>query len=559
MELIQQLSLLREHNDHVEFKRAKHDFPFTGGQKTDIRERRKCVLGYIVALANERGGRLVLGMEDKYPHEVSGTDFGLNRIGQIEDEVYKKLGIRIKIHEHYDSQGLRVVVFDVPSRPIAKVLKFEGIPLMRVGESLREMDDAEYFHIISEADPDFSAKCSPSITLDDLDPTAICEMRRLLALKKTNPDYYTIDTMQLLSDLALYTKDGFTYAALLLLGKEEAIKRLLPQCNVVVEYRLDHSMTRYTARREFRGPFFLIINEIWDYINQAASNPLLHIDRLPQIVNIPAFNKEAIREAIINAMIHRSLQMNGDILIRQYPDSILISNPGGFPFGVNMGNILTVNSSPRSRRMAEVIEKTGLIERSGQGVDIIYATCIREGKSLPDYSMSDDFQVELSLEGVIRYPLLYCYISDFESSKEPSQHLNVFDLLTLYNVMRGEVEMVYPQSIKRLENLGLIKLHDYFKYVMGDNYFGALPIVNGSEESRAMASKLFYLLKAKTSIVMADISQAFSGNKTVKQLRTFIEKCLQSRVLLKNGNLKSTRYTAGPVLAPYLAEQTGNP
>ena len=78
-----------------------------------------------------------------------------------------------------------------------------------------------------------------------------------------------------------------------------------------------------------------------------------------------------------------------------------ISNPGGFPYGVNLGNILTVNSSPRSRLMAEVIEKTGLIERSGQGVDIMFTNCIKEGKPLPDYSYSDDYQVDLRFYGEI--------------------------------------------------------------------------------------------------------------------------------------------------------------
>lgn len=62
---------------------------------------------------------------------------------------------------------------------------------------------------------------------------------------------------------------------------------------------------------------------------------------------------------------------------------------------MNVGNILTVNSSPRSRLMAEVIEKTGLIERSGQGVDLMYANCVKEGKPLPDYGTSDDYQVNL--------------------------------------------------------------------------------------------------------------------------------------------------------------------
>ena len=59
---LSELSLLDEAEDHVEFKKAEHDFNFSGGKHTEPKERRHCVLGYVVALANEGGGRLVFGM-----------------------------------------------------------------------------------------------------------------------------------------------------------------------------------------------------------------------------------------------------------------------------------------------------------------------------------------------------------------------------------------------------------------------------------------------------------------------------------------------------------------
>lgn len=60
MSTIEELQRLRESEDHVEFKEAKRNYPFAGGKHTDPKDRRHCVLGYVVALANECGGRLVL-------------------------------------------------------------------------------------------------------------------------------------------------------------------------------------------------------------------------------------------------------------------------------------------------------------------------------------------------------------------------------------------------------------------------------------------------------------------------------------------------------------------
>ena len=156
------------------------------------------------------------------------------------------------------------------------------------------------------------------------------------------------------------------YAALILVGKEEAIHKYLPCNNVIVEYRLFHSMIEYTARKEFTGPLFLIVDEVWNYINQPASNPLLHYRDKMNIYDIPAFNEVVIREAILNAICHRVMYIQSDVVIKQYPDMLTITNAGGFPFGVDVDNILKGNSMPRSKRISEVRQKTGLVEKSGQ-------------------------------------------------------------------------------------------------------------------------------------------------------------------------------------------------
>ena len=54
---LEELKLLDEKEDKIEFKEAKHNFAFAGGSHNDPKERRKCVLGNIVALSNEGGGR----------------------------------------------------------------------------------------------------------------------------------------------------------------------------------------------------------------------------------------------------------------------------------------------------------------------------------------------------------------------------------------------------------------------------------------------------------------------------------------------------------------------
>lgn len=546
MSTIEELQKLSEREDHVEFKKAEHNYPFAGGQKTDPRDRRHCVLGYVVALANERGGRLVLGMADARPHEVVGSDFAENETGNLEDEIYKRLHIRVRTEELYDDKQRRVLVINVPSRPVGKALRFEGVPLMRVGESLREMDDAEYFSIISEQDPDFSSRVCEGLTINDLDTEAIENMRKLIADKQKRADANTIPLKQLLKDLLLINDDGnLKYAALLLLGKSEAINRYLPQANVVIEYRNNQSQVRYSARQEYRLPLFTAIEKIWEYIDQPACNPLLHINDLPRILDCPAFNKETIREALINAMIHRSLQMGADIFIHLYPNMVEISNPGGFPYGVNLGNILTVNSSPRCRLMAEVIEKTGLIERSGQGVDIMFTNCIKEGKPLPDYSYSDDYQVDLRFYGEIPDDAFYLFAQDICHQQELESKLNTFDWLTLHYIWKGKADAGYKESYPKLLEMGLITEDSYFGYVLSARYLQFKSYVKTVAQRYDLnhIQTVYYVIRRNGHASMSDFVDAFDGILTRKQVRNLIEGLCKTPLIASHGNARATKYS----------------
>ena len=120
---IQEIKKISETEDKIEFKEAKKDFSFAGGRHVDVRERRRCILGYIVALANEGGGHLVLGVKETTPNEIVGTSFAAGKIGEVEDEIYKRLSIRVKIDELFDEKK-RVLVFKIPARPVTADKKY---------------------------------------------------------------------------------------------------------------------------------------------------------------------------------------------------------------------------------------------------------------------------------------------------------------------------------------------------------------------------------------------------------------------------------------------------
>lgn len=545
--LLRDLSILKESEDHIEFKEAKHNFNFDGGSHSDPAKRRHCILGYVAALANERGGRLVFGMKDHSPHEVVGTSFEEGNLGALEDEIYRRMRIRVTITELYEpsvdaEMRKRVVVFNIPSRPIGKMLKYEGVPLMRTGESLREMSDEEMFKILSEQEPDYSAKICEGLTMDDLDAGAIRVMKLKYAEKNDNPGFESVSDKQALSDLELLVDGKLNYAALVLLGKQKAIKKYMPQNNVVIEYRNDPASIQYDGRIEIQQPLFLAVDEIWSYINQPTLNPQVHIRENAYIFDIKLFNEETIREAVLNAIAHRSMIVQNDVVIKQSPTELTITNAGGFPIGVDKSNVLTVNSTPRSKRLAEVLQKTGLVEKSGQGVDKMFTNCIMEAKPLPDFSATDNYQVSLTFKTEIRDVPFLVYIRQ-EQSKRPQHHkLNVFHLMAVYNVCFDNGLVVKDSIIDELVTDGILVRTKTGKITLSKNYYRiyfeihSLKSINWLDALKLCANKYNDVITRKTYM------EFLPDKVSVDRVRYVLAKLELAGILTREGVGKGTKY-----------------
>ena len=125
----------------------------------------------MTALCNEGGGYLVVGMEDAYPHKVCGTRQNEGSICVLEANIYRDIGIRVKVYELFEDESARtgrILEIEVPARPVGRVFKFEDVPLMRIGEELRPMPDAQLLSILQEQEPDFSEQICNGIDIEYL-------------------------------------------------------------------------------------------------------------------------------------------------------------------------------------------------------------------------------------------------------------------------------------------------------------------------------------------------------------------------------------------------------
>lgn len=551
---IEKLKNCRESEDHVEFKRGEHgNVAYDGGTKAKMSDRRRCILGYVVALCNERGGTIVIGMEDAYPHKVIGTKQNENSLGELEANIYRDTDIRPVVYELFENEATkegRVVVIEVPSRPSGKVYRFEDVALMRVGEELKPMSDDYYRKIMQEQEPDFSRQICDGATLDDLDDEAIRIMREKYAAKQKNERFLALEKEQILTDLELVVGGRVTNGAIILVGKEASLRRLLPQSAVMLEYRGSESQIHFDNRIEYRKPFYLMIDELWHDIN--LRNGSFPVREGPYIFNVPYFNEDVIREAVNNAIAHRDYRCASETLIKLYPQSMTIVNAGGFPHGVTLENLLTVPSTPRNRLLADVLSKTGIVERSGQGVDKIFYNTLVEGKQAPDYSNSDDFKVELTLQATLKDRGFALFVESVQQTLPDEQKLSVFEIITLTKIRDGKkFSEQDKQTVKKLLERKLVEKRGQTKgrfYILCRSYyeFTGDTATYSAKSDWGLGQMLTlitpYLMKYKMA-KMGDFVKLLDSHMTRRQIRIYVQKLVEQKVLGATGVGAGTRYT----------------
>jgi len=446
-------------DEHLEFKEAKNHYEFDN------------LVKYCVALANEGGGRMILGVTNKKPRLVIGSE-AFKDLERTKAGLVERLRLRIDAEELQHPNG-RVLIFEVPQRPIGMPIQQGGAYWMRSGDSLVPMTPDQLQRIFAEAGPDFSAELCPGATISDLDPAAIRRFREMWRRKSGNESLDQFSDEQLLTDAELSLDGSLTYAALILFGTRQALGRYLSQAEVIFEYRSSEASIPYQQRKEYRQGFFLYDDDLWNTIN--LRNEVQHYQEGLFVWDITTFNEVVVREAILNAVSHRDYRLGGSVFVRQFPRKIEIVSPGGLPPGITVENILW-RQSPRNRRIAEVFAKCGLVERSGQGANRMFEECIRESKPRPDFTGTDEYQVSVTLRGEVEDPRFLRFLE--QVGQETQVSFTTQDLLVLDWVHREQpVLHEFRDRLTTLRDQGIVEVIGRgrgTRYILSRRFYGFL-------------------------------------------------------------------------------------
>ncbi len=359
IEQLEKWMVVPSENEHLEFKEAKNRYDF------------EKLVGYCVALANEGGGHMVLGVSDKPPRKVVGTsafDIPERTVGGI----YERLHFRVTWTELEHADG-RVLVFSVPSRPVGQPIEYKGRYLMRAGEDLVPMTPDYLQKIFAEGQPVFETRIARSMSSAE-------DVIRLLDTQS----YFDLIQLPYPADRAgvidRFTSEKFIvpgengYAitnlgALLFAKNLDEFETLARKAVRVTTYE---GKNKLTTKKDIIGKkgYAVGFEGLIDYINgQLPSNEVIG-KALRE--SVPMFPEIAIRELVANALIHQDLdQPGGSVNIDIYANRLEISNPGTPCIAPDR---FIDEYQSRNDRVADVMRRLRICEEKGSGIDKVVSS-----------------------------------------------------------------------------------------------------------------------------------------------------------------------------------------
>jgi ATP-dependent DNA helicase RecG len=389
----------------------------------------------VVGLANTQGGVLLLGVED------GGRITGLNAKRkpdtqqQLKALVFNKTVPNLSVNVDVSViEGHRIAIIEVPkSQEICATTQGKVMRRRLMGngspQTIPFYPRDQLSRLTSLGQLDYSMHRILDCAFDDLNPLEFERLRQ--AIKRMNGDskLLSLPDEDIAKAMRLVESRGRklipNVAGLLLLGRDEVLEQVIP--SHAVFFQVLNTRGEVVVNDVFRTPLLRLIEDVETRFLARNSEREVNVGlfRLP----VPDYSPQGIREVINNALLHRDYTRMGGIYIQWHPDHFLITNPGGFPEGIRLDNLLVHEPVPRNPRLADAFKRVGLVEQTGRGVDKIFYGQLRYGRPVPDYSRSDDDAVRVVLMGGPDSLAFAAFVYEHESATQ--REISLDELLVL--------------------------------------------------------------------------------------------------------------------------------
>lgn len=344
--------LAKGENERVEFKR-------------NVNSR---VAETICALSNTFGGTIIIGIaDDGKVLGVLNPDDELQKLSDMISSIVPSVKIKTEILK-IDSANLIIIEIKRSNH----LHSYKNIAYVRAGKNNRPINPQELLAMAGESLL-VSFDSSPSrVPINEADENLVREFFELRAEVRGIKPPGKLGMKESLIQIGVVNqekhKSMFTAAGVLFFTKEPQ-NYFSSACIEIMQFT-DSSMKELIYREKITGPIPKMVEKTFEILNE--KNPKVEIILSGNLrrKRIALYPELALREAVLNAVIHRNYFDPGYIQIFLFPDKISIRNPGAFPYGVTPDNPI---HKPRNPVISTLMYELGYVEKYGSGINRIKA------------------------------------------------------------------------------------------------------------------------------------------------------------------------------------------
>ena len=412
----------------------------------------------ICAFANAQGGKFFIGIDDN--GEIIGVENSKKLLESLPSKIRDSMGIVVNVNLH-KKDSLEYIEIDVPSYSIA--ISCKGNYYYRSGSTSQKLTGIELeSFILRKRGATWDNVPHPLVKIEDLDQNAIQKFKELAIRKKRIDD--TIleeDTETLLDKLHLINNGYLTNAALLLFSKDP--ERYFTGAFIKVGFFETNADLIY--QDEVRGSLFEQIDKVIELIFFKYMKAKISYDGLQRIEEY--FVSEAsMREAILNAIVHKQYESGVPIQISIYKDKLYITNVGKLPDHWTEKTLYQKHGSkPYNPNIAHVFYLAGHIESWGRGIEKIFDSCIENNLPMPKYYINPtDIMIEFDAPQRLVIDN-FSKVNDRVTDRVNDNMMKVLNVISedpgySYNDISDEIGISRKSVatiIKKLKDLGIIE------------------------------------------------------------------------------------------------------
>jgi ATP-dependent DNA helicase RecG len=335
-------------------------------------------LKWICGFANAKGGHIDIGRNDD--GKIVGISDAKRLLEELPNKIRSTMGIVATINLLTEN-GLDYISIDVPAHPNA--ISYRGKYYLRSGSTNQELSGFALDELIlRKYGRTWDSAPILHVTADDLDIVAFREFRKKsLARGRLSKEDLDISDAQLLETLKLV--DGqFLKRAAILCFHEDPEKWVTGAYVKIGYFRTDDDLV---YQDEIHGSLITMPDKVIDTLYTKYFKGIISYEGIQRVETYPV-NIDTMREAILNAIVHKDYASGNPIQIRVYDNKVTIFNNGKLPADWSVEKLMEFHTSdPHNPNIANTFFRSGMTEAWGRGIEKIVRNSLESGKPKPSF------------------------------------------------------------------------------------------------------------------------------------------------------------------------------